>query len=81
MAYNSGSKDDFDHIAKVTGDNGWSWDSMQEFIARNAKWSGSTVEPTPVSPYGLRAALTMLTISLRTVGMFRSLYLVSRTAF
>jgi choline dehydrogenase-like flavoprotein len=49
MVYNAGSKDDFDNIAKVSGDDGWSWDAMQEFISRNARWSGTTTETDSVS--------------------------------
>jgi choline dehydrogenase-like flavoprotein len=49
MVYNAGSKDDFDNIAKVSGDSGWSWNAMQKFISRNARWSGSTTESAPVS--------------------------------
>jgi choline dehydrogenase-like flavoprotein len=29
--WNTGSKDDFDHYARVSGDNGWSWDSMKQY--------------------------------------------------
>lgn len=28
MAYTRGSKDDFDRWANVTGDDGWSWNSL-----------------------------------------------------
>ncbi|KAF9258140.1 pyranose dehydrogenase [Marasmius fiardii PR-910] len=35
MIYTRGSSEDYDRIAKVTGDEGWSWKSLQPFILRN----------------------------------------------
>ncbi|KAF8919539.1 hypothetical protein CPB85DRAFT_1212534 [Mucidula mucida] len=35
MVFTRGSKDDFDRYASYSGDSGWSWDSMQKFIARH----------------------------------------------
>ncbi|KAJ7586283.1 hypothetical protein C8J56DRAFT_1165363 [Mycena floridula] len=35
MAYTRGSSDDFDRYAALTGDNGWSWDSLQEYMRKN----------------------------------------------
>lgn len=32
QVWTRGSKDDFDRYAKVTGDDGWSWDALQPFI-------------------------------------------------
>ncbi|EIM83276.1 aryl-alcohol-oxidase from pleurotus Eryingii [Stereum hirsutum FP-91666 SS1] len=32
QAWTRGSKDDFDRYARVTGDDGWSWDALQPFI-------------------------------------------------
>ncbi|THH11293.1 hypothetical protein EW146_g8096 [Bondarzewia mesenterica] len=37
MVYNRGSKDDFDRWANVTGDSGWSWDSLQPYIKKMEK--------------------------------------------
>lgn len=34
MVYTRGSKDDFDRYARYSGDDGWSWDSMQKFFER-----------------------------------------------
>ncbi|KAE9387132.1 alcohol oxidase [Gymnopus androsaceus JB14] len=34
MAYCRGSKDDWDRWAKVTGDEGWSWESMQPYMRK-----------------------------------------------
>ncbi|KIK62554.1 hypothetical protein GYMLUDRAFT_504634 [Collybiopsis luxurians FD-317 M1] len=38
MFYTRGSADDYDRWAKVTKDDGWSWDNLQPFIAKNEKW-------------------------------------------
>ncbi|KIK62551.1 hypothetical protein GYMLUDRAFT_504628 [Collybiopsis luxurians FD-317 M1] len=39
MIYTRGSADDYDRFAAVTGDDGWSWDSLQPYIAKvNEKW-------------------------------------------
>ncbi|KAJ8094270.1 hypothetical protein PM082_006809 [Marasmius tenuissimus] len=35
MAYTRGSSDDWDRYAAVTGDQGWSWNSMQPYIRKN----------------------------------------------
>ncbi len=34
MFYTRGSSDDYDRFAKVTGDPGWSWDSIQPYIRK-----------------------------------------------
>ncbi|KAF8581448.1 GMC oxidoreductase [Ramaria rubella] len=39
MAYTRGSAEDFDRYAKVTGDIGWSWNSLQSYIRKNEKWT------------------------------------------
>ena len=31
MAYNTGSRDDWDHISKITGDPDWAWDAMGHY--------------------------------------------------
>ncbi|KAF9061024.1 GMC oxidoreductase-domain-containing protein, partial [Rhodocollybia butyracea] len=38
MFYTRGSANDYDHWARVTGDDGWSWDNIQPFLALNEKW-------------------------------------------
>ncbi|KAF9078105.1 alcohol oxidase [Rhodocollybia butyracea] len=39
MIYNRGPKDDWDRYARLTEDKGWSWDSIQPFIAKNERWT------------------------------------------
>ncbi|KAJ6467574.1 GMC oxidoreductase-domain-containing protein [Mycena vitilis] len=39
MAYTRGSKEDFDRWAKVTGDNGWSWDSLIPYMRKNERFT------------------------------------------
>ncbi|KAG6867838.1 hypothetical protein C0993_010411 [Termitomyces sp. T159_Od127] len=39
MFYTRGSSSDFDRFARVTGDEGWSWDNIQKYIHRNERWT------------------------------------------
>ncbi|KAJ7693402.1 alcohol oxidase, partial [Mycena rosella] len=39
MAYTRGSKEDFDRFAKVTGDDGWSWNSLVPYMRKNERFS------------------------------------------
>ncbi|THH32239.1 hypothetical protein EUX98_g1942 [Antrodiella citrinella] len=39
MFYSRGTIDDFDRYANVTGDAGWSWDSIQPYIRKNERWT------------------------------------------
>lgn len=32
MAYNRGTKDDYDRWARVTGDDGWSWNKLYPYL-------------------------------------------------
>jgi choline dehydrogenase len=34
MVYTRGSKEDFDRWAKVTGDDGWSWDNLVPYMKK-----------------------------------------------
>ncbi|KAF5392193.1 hypothetical protein D9757_001525 [Collybiopsis confluens] len=38
MFYTRGSADDYNRFASVTKDDGWSWDALQPYIAKNEKW-------------------------------------------
>ena len=38
MAYNTGSRDDWDHIHRITGDSAWSWDAMAPYRDMNQKY-------------------------------------------
>jgi len=38
MIYTRGSIDDYDRFAKVSGDPGWSWDSLQPYIQKIERW-------------------------------------------
>ncbi|KIK58969.1 hypothetical protein GYMLUDRAFT_44990 [Collybiopsis luxurians FD-317 M1] len=38
MFYTRGSADDYDRFAAVTGDEGWSWKSVQKYIAMNERF-------------------------------------------
>ncbi|KIK60975.1 hypothetical protein GYMLUDRAFT_43513 [Collybiopsis luxurians FD-317 M1] len=39
MFYTRGSEDDFNRLASVTGDSGWTWENVQTFFRRNEKWT------------------------------------------
>ncbi|KAJ7497617.1 alcohol oxidase [Mycena latifolia] len=39
MVYTRGSKDDFDRFAQVTGDDGWSWDSLIPYMRKSERFS------------------------------------------
>ncbi|KAJ7187303.1 alcohol oxidase [Mycena filopes] len=39
MAYTRGSKEDFDRFAQVTGDEGWSWNSLIPYQRKNERFS------------------------------------------
>ncbi|KAF9264085.1 pyranose dehydrogenase [Marasmius fiardii PR-910] len=39
MMYTRGTKEDWDRYAKVTGDPGWSWDSIQPYIRKNERFT------------------------------------------
>ncbi|KAJ7919791.1 aryl-alcohol-oxidase from pleurotus Eryingii [Mycena leptocephala] len=39
MVYTRGSKEDFDRWAKVTGDDGWSWDNLVPYMKKNERFS------------------------------------------
>ncbi|KAK1229723.1 hypothetical protein PQX77_007187 [Marasmius sp. AFHP31] len=39
LFYSRGTDDDFNRYAAVTGDDGWSWDRLQPYIAKNEKFT------------------------------------------
>ncbi|KAJ7659172.1 alcohol oxidase [Mycena polygramma] len=39
MAYTRGSKEDFDRWAKVTGNDGWSWDNLIPYMRKNERFT------------------------------------------
>ena len=38
MIYTTGSKDDWDHIGRITGDPAWTWDAMARYRDLNQKY-------------------------------------------
>ena len=34
MVFSRGSRDDYDRYARLTGDDGWSWDNLAPFIRK-----------------------------------------------
>ncbi|THH16396.1 hypothetical protein EW146_g4235 [Bondarzewia mesenterica] len=48
MIYSRGSADEFDRYARVTGDDGWSWDALQPYIKKlkhTMQWHERIVPP------------------------------------
>ncbi|KAJ6551249.1 alcohol oxidase [Mycena capillaripes] len=41
LTYTRGSKEDYDRWAKVTGDDGWSWDQLLPYMKKNERFSPS----------------------------------------
>ncbi|KAG6888313.1 hypothetical protein C0995_009250 [Termitomyces sp. Mi166 len=39
LVYTRGSSEDFDRYAKVTGDQGWSWNNMLPYFKKSEKWT------------------------------------------
>ncbi|KAG6844805.1 hypothetical protein H0H87_003631 [Tephrocybe sp. NHM501043] len=39
LVYTRGSSEDFDRYAKVTGDKGWSWNSILPYFKKSEKWT------------------------------------------
>ncbi|KAI0035314.1 aryl-alcohol oxidase [Vararia minispora EC-137] len=39
MLYLRGSSEDWDRFANITGDDGWSWEGMQQYFFKNEKWT------------------------------------------
>ena len=38
MVYNTGSRDDWDHVSRITGDPAWAWDAMAHYRDLNQKY-------------------------------------------
>ena len=38
MVYNTGSRDDWDHVSRITGDPAWAWDAMTHYRDLNQKY-------------------------------------------
>ncbi|KAJ4476488.1 alcohol oxidase [Lentinula edodes] len=51
MFYTRGSSDDFNRFADTTGDDGWSWDSIQQYLALNEKLVPPAGNPNTTGEY------------------------------
>lgn len=45
MTYNRGSNSVWDRLAQTTGDNGWSWSSMEQYYMKVRSSSQSIILP------------------------------------
>ncbi|KAJ7468292.1 alcohol oxidase [Mycena galericulata] len=61
MVYTRGSMDDFNRYASLTGDEGWSWNSVFPYFLKNEKWTSPSdfhdttgqYDPAVHSTYGM----------------------------
>ena len=53
MVYNTGSRDDWDHISSITGDPSWSWDAMAHYRDLNQKYVAPNDSHDDVSRKGV----------------------------
>ncbi|KAF7363021.1 Aryl-alcohol oxidase-like protein [Mycena venus] len=66
MIYSRGSSEEYDRMARVSGDSGWSWDSLQKYIYKNERhtppWNNrSNVGEFDPHVHGYGSLLTGLT--------------------
>ncbi|KAI0712253.1 alcohol oxidase [Earliella scabrosa] len=54
MAFCRGTRDDYDRWAKVTGDDGWSWDKLQPYILKVDKMTAPTDRHDPTGQFDPR---------------------------
>ncbi|KAJ7691849.1 aryl-alcohol oxidase-like protein [Mycena olivaceomarginata] len=39
MIYSRGPSEEYDRMARISGDSGWSWDSLQKYICKNERYT------------------------------------------
>ncbi|KAJ6480398.1 aryl-alcohol oxidase [Mycena sanguinolenta] len=66
MAYTRATTEEWDRYAKLTGDDGWSWDNMQQFMLANEKFVASADGHNTTGQYDptLHSTTGMVSISL-----------------
>ncbi|KAG9221002.1 hypothetical protein CCMSSC00406_0002398 [Pleurotus cornucopiae] len=64
MTFTRGSAEDYDKIANITGDKGWSWNRLQHYIKKHERWSSPAASPMFYDPsvHGFHG-MTELTLS------------------
>ncbi|KAJ8696713.1 hypothetical protein PTI98_006559 [Pleurotus ostreatus] len=64
MTVTRGSAEDYDKIANITGDEGWSWNRLQHYIKKHERWSSPAASPMFYDPsvHGFHG-MTELTLS------------------
>ncbi len=61
MVYTTGSKDDWDHISRITGDPAWAWDAMSHYRDLNQNYVPPNDNHNDV---GLKQVLLLILSSL-----------------
>ncbi|KAJ7141401.1 alcohol oxidase [Mycena epipterygia] len=51
MAYTRGSKDDYARFARVSGDEGWSWDKLIPYMRKNERFSPPAMDPNSTEKF------------------------------
>ncbi|KAJ8497097.1 hypothetical protein ONZ45_g12201 [Pleurotus djamor] len=51
MLYDRGSAEDYDKIARMTGDEGWSWENLQQYFRKHERFSASPDGHDPAGQY------------------------------
>ncbi|TEB27342.1 alcohol oxidase [Coprinellus micaceus] len=54
MIYSRGSADDYNSYARISGDNGWSWDSLLPYIKKNERYVAPTSGRNTSGEYDVR---------------------------
>ena len=66
MVYNTGSKDDWDHVSRITGDPAWTWDAMAPYRDLNQRYVAPNDGHDDVSRTQL-SSLSILIVSSRQI--------------
>ncbi|KAJ7149767.1 aryl-alcohol oxidase [Mycena crocata] len=62
MAYTRGSSEEWDRYARLSGDSGWSWTKIQQYLRKNEKWTPPADEHNTTGQFSPRVhSLTGIT--------------------
>ena len=60
MVYNTGSRDDWNHISRITGDPAWTWEAMAPYRDLNQRYVSPNDGHDDVSQKEVSSLLTIL---------------------
>ncbi|KAJ7260482.1 aryl-alcohol oxidase precursor [Mycena haematopus] len=66
MAFTRGSFEEWDNYAKLSGDEGWSWNKMQQYFFKNEKWTAPNDNHNTTGQYNpaVHSTTGMVSVSL-----------------